>query len=73
MVIEEIVVDYNLIHLQNILFDLDNYSFDREIINQLNKLKFLVDKKLYSKFNLKNLDINKFELIAKYYLKNTTN
>lgn len=73
MVIEEIVVDYNLIHLQNILFDLDNYSFDREIIHQLNELKCLVDKKLYSNFNLKNLDINKFELIAKYYLKNTTN
>lgn len=40
-------VDSNLLHLQNVLFDLDNYSFDRDVLKLLNDLKSLVDRKMY--------------------------
>lgn len=69
MIIENLKVDESLLHLQNVLFDLDNYSFDMEILELLNPLKSLVDNKLYSNFNLNNLDIEKTEIIVKYYLK----
>ena len=69
MIIENLKVDESLLHLQNVLFDLDNYSFDRDILELLNTLKSLVDNKLYSNFNLNNLDIEKAEIIVKYYLK----
>ena len=69
MIIEKLKVDESLLHLQNVLFDLDNYSFDRDIVELLNTLKSLVDNKLYSNFNLNNLDIEKTEIIVKYYLK----
>ena len=69
MIIEKLKVDESLLHLQNVLFDLDNYSFDRDILELLNTLKSLVDNKLYSNFNLNNLDIEKTEIIVKYYLK----
>lgn len=69
MIIENLKVDESLLHLQNVLFDLDNYSFDRDILELLNTLKSLVDNKLYSNFNLNNLDIEKTEIIVKYYLK----
>lgn len=69
MIIENLKVDESLLHLQNVLFDLDNYSFDRDILELLNTLKSLVDNKLYSNFNLNNLDIENTEIIVKYYLK----
>lgn len=45
---QEIEVDRNLYHLQDVLFDLDNYSFDSDIIKLLNELKFVLDKKMFS-------------------------
>ena len=44
--IEELQVEENLIHLEKVLFDLDNYRFDKDVITLLNQLKSLVDKKL---------------------------
>ena len=69
MIVEEISIDENLWHLENVLFDLDNYTFDKDILKLLNELKQLVDNKLFSNFNKNNLDIESFEVIFKYYLK----
>lgn len=66
---EEKVIDENLLHLENVLLDLDNYKFDQEIISLLNDLKSLCDKKLYSVFSFHNTDkeIEKSEVIIKLY------
>ena len=54
--IEEKVIDENLLHLENVLLDLDNYRFDKEINSLLIELKSLCDKKLYSVFENINTD-----------------
>ena len=71
MIIERLKVDENLLHLENVLLDLDNYSFDKDILNLLIDLKSLVDSKLYSKLDLNNLnlDIVKKNIIIEYYYK----
>lgn len=71
MIIERLKVDENLLHLENVLFDLDNYSFDKDILNLLIDLKSLVDSKLYSKLDLNNLnlDVVKKNIIIEYYYK----
>lgn len=66
----EVLIDKNLYHLQNVLFDLDNYSFDSDIIALLNDLKSLVDNKLLSNidFNKTSVDdLNNINLIFKFY------
>lgn len=66
----EVFIDKNLYHLQNVLFDLDNYSFDSDIIALLNDLKSLVDNKLLSNidFNKTSVnDLNNINLIFKFY------
>lgn len=66
----EVFIDKNLYHLQNVLFDLDNYSFDSDIIALLNDLKYLVDNKLLSNidFNKTSVDdLNNINLIFKFY------
>lgn len=65
----EIPIDGNLLHLNNILFDLDCYHFDDEIISKLNELKFLVDNKLYFILNNEEKDIIDYQLVCKYKLK----
>lgn len=67
---KEIKVDRNLFHLSNILFDLDNYNFDSDIIKALNDLKTLVDKKLWSNFDFDNYNIMNEDIIVKFLLKN---
>lgn len=67
--IEVLSIDANLLHLENVLFDLDNYKFDKDIIGLLNELKSLVDNKLFSKFNTENLDVIRTEYFVKFYLK----
>ena len=67
---KEIKVDRNLFHLSNILFDLDNYNFDSDIIKALNDLKTLVDKKLWSSFDFDNYNIMNEDIIVKFLLKN---
>lgn len=68
MIVKELTIDENLLHLQNILFDLDSYKFDKDILKLLDELKFLVDKKMFSNFNLENYDIENQEVILKFYL-----
>lgn len=66
----EVFIDKNLYHLQNVLFDLDNYSFDSDIIALLNDLKSLVDNKLLFNidFNKTSVDdLNNINLIFKFY------
>lgn len=69
MIVEELQVDENLIHLENVILDLDSYKFDRDVIALLNQLKSLVDKKLYSNFNLKGLDIEEQQMYIRFKLK----
>ena len=69
MIVEELQVDENLIHLENVIFDLDSYKFDRDVIALLNQLKSLVDKKLYSNFNLKGRDIVEQKMYIRFKLK----
>lgn len=69
MIVEELKVDEALIYLENLLFSLDAYKFDRDVISLLNDLKTLVDKKLYSNFNLKGLDIMTQEMYIRFKLK----
>ena len=68
MKVKELTVDENLLHLQNVLFDLDTYKFDREILKLLIELKSLVDKKMFSNLNLEKYDVEKQEVILKLYL-----
>lgn len=72
ILIKELKVDINLLHLQQVIFDLDNYNYDSDIIRLLNELKTLVDKKIYSnlELDLEKYDIYKQELIMKFYLEN---
>lgn len=51
---KSLLVDRDLLHLENVLFDLDNYHFDSDIIKCLNDLKLLVDSKLYNDKVMKN-------------------
>lgn len=66
---EKLEVDKNLYHLENVLFDLDSYKFDADIIKILNDLKFLVDKKIYSNFNQNGYDIIDEKIIIEFLLK----
>ena len=69
MIIEELPVDESLIHLEHVIFDLDSYKFDRDILSKINELKTLVDKKLYSNFNLKGRDIEEQQMYIRFKLK----
>ena len=69
IIIEDIVVNKDLIHLQNILFDLDNYSFDKDIIKILNELKCVVDNKLFKNFNVNGFDTISYDVIYRFKLK----
>ena len=69
MIVEELQVDEDLIHLVNVIFNLDSYKFDRDVIALLNQLKSLVDKKLYSNFNLKGRDIVEQKMYIRFKLK----
>ena len=44
---EEIEFDVNLLYLQNLLFSLDNFHFDKDVIVLLNELSSLVNKKIF--------------------------
>lgn len=68
MKVKELTVDENLLHLQNVLLDLDLYSFDKDILKLLIELKDLVDKKMFSNLDLEDYDVEKQEVILKFYL-----
>ena len=63
---KDILVDANLLHLQNILFDLENYSFDTDIIRLLNDLKSLVDNKMYHNYTFSNYNVMDKFIIVRY-------
>lgn len=65
---KEIVVDRNLYHLLDVLFDLDSYKFDSDILKLLNDLKVLVDKKLWANTNLSGYDIMDEKIIIRFSL-----
>lgn len=67
---ENLVIDFNLLYLNNLLLDLDNYSFDNDVLKLLNRLKCIVEKKLYSNLKYPDLNAIKEELIIKYYYEN---
>lgn len=67
---ENLVIDFNLLYLNNLLLDLDNYSFDNDVLKLLNRLKCVVEKKLYSNLKYPDLNAIKEELIIKYYYEN---
>ena len=69
----ELVIDKNILHLQNILFDLDNYKFDTDVTKLLDDLMLLVNDKLYSNFDTSKYDVdvlNSKDLILKFYANN---
>ena len=65
---KEIPVDRNLLHLQNVIFDLDNYEFDSDIIKLLNELKTLVDKKMFSNYDFENYNIQSSDVVLRYFI-----
>lgn len=67
---KEVEVDRNLYHLLDVLFDLDHYKFDSDVIKLLNDLKELVDKKLWTNSNLKGVDIIDENIIVKFLVEN---
>lgn len=67
---KDIVVDRNLYHLMNVLFDLDYYNFDKEIVKLLNELKTLVDKKMFLDYDFSNYNIMSEQVIIRFLLNN---
>lgn len=66
----ELMVDRDLYHLSNVLFDLDNYHFDSDVQKLLNELMDLVQHKLLTNFDFDNFDINDLyndDVIYKFY------
>lgn len=65
---KDIEVDRNLYHLMNLLFDLDRYNFDSDIIRLLNELKTLVDKKLFANYDFSNYNIMSEKIVIRFLL-----
>lgn len=63
----ELEIDENLLRLEHFLLYLDNYSFDDDILEILEKLRRMVDKKLYGPINKKDEDIvfQKLKIVVK--------
>ncbi len=53
----EIVIDNNLYYLEYVLNDLDKYKFDDDIVDLLNRLKTLVNDKMWGNVELNDYDI----------------
>lgn len=70
---QDVITDRSLIHLEDMLFDLDHYSFDRDIIKLLNELKTLLNKKMYKdEFNPGGYDIKETQYIIHYIFDENT-
>lgn len=54
---KEIEVNENLFYLEHVLFSLDSFKFDDDVIKVLDYLKTLVDKKLYSNFPFEDYNV----------------
>lgn len=62
-------VNYNLLYLEMLLFTLDDFSFDSDIIKLINDLKELVDNKIYSNEIPDNCDVSDTNFYIKLDLK----
>ena len=65
---KEILVDRDLYHLQNVLFDLDDYRFDADILQILNNLKSLIDQKLYGQYDFENYNVQDKKIIVRFII-----
>ena len=66
----EFEIDINLLHLQNTLLDLSNYTFSEDIINKINELKELVEQKLYYNEYITKNDIDNFKYKIEFFINN---
>ena len=65
---KEIPVDRNLLFLSEVLFALDSYTFDSDIIKLLNDLSFLVNKKMFSNYDFENYNIQASDVVLRYLI-----
>lgn len=65
---KEFEVNEHLIYLDNTLRGFQHCIFDKDILKILEKLRKVIDKKLYSQLQLDNCDIVDSKLIFRYWL-----
>ena len=65
---KEIPVDRNLLFLSEVLFALDSYTFDSDIIKLLNDLSFLVNKKMFSNYDFENYNVQANDGVLRYLI-----
>lgn len=65
---KEIPVDRNLLFLSEVLFALDSFTFDSDIIKLLNDLSFLVDKKMFSNYDFENYNVQAEDVVLRYLI-----
>ena len=65
---KEIPVDRNLLILSEVLFALDSYTFDSDVIKLLNDLSFLVNKKMFSNYDFENYNIQASDVVLRYLI-----
>ena len=65
---KEIPVDRNLLFLSEVLFALDSYTFDSDIIKLLNDLSFLVNKKMFSNYDFENYNVQANDVVLRYLI-----
>lgn len=65
--IEEFEIDVSLYYLQQVIFSLDAYQYDKDILRILNELKSLVDKKMFTCSKYPNKDIKDVKYKTVFY------
>lgn len=66
----EVESDLNLIYLEQVLFSLDNYKFEKDILIKLSELRELVNKKVNSSLPTGDYYIDEVKFKQVIYLKN---
>ena len=67
--IEDIFVDENLLHLENVIYDLDRYTFPEDIEIILKNLQELVLEKMFSDLKFDDYEIERQDCIIRFHLK----
>lgn len=67
--IEDIFVDENLLHLENVIYDLDRYTFPEDIEIILKNLQELVLEKMFSDLKFDDYEIERKDCIIRFHLK----
>lgn len=62
-------LDLNLFYLEQLLFSLDSYKFDRDILSKIMELQDLVCKKINSSLPTGDYDILDIKVKQIFYLK----